>query len=105
MRVGQRPQARKFIIAGALAVALGAPAQADDRKTATRTVPQAAGEIFTTIQSALRTNWFVSQIRIKKRSGLEFRRPVSVGGRECSFAVQGPLVGRRAYGVRFELRF
>ncbi len=105
MRVGQRPQARKFIIAGALAVALGAPAQADDRKTAARTAPQATGEIFTMIQSALQTNWFVSQIRIKKRSGLEFRRAISVGGRDCTFAVQGPLVGRRAYGLGFEFRF
>ena len=105
MRAGQRPQARKLIIAGALAVALGAPANADDRKTAARPAPKATGQIFTTIQSALRTNWFVSQIRIQKRSGLEFRHAISVGGRECSFAVQGPLVGRRAYGLGFEFRF
>ena len=105
MRVGQQPQARKFMIAGALAVALGAPANADDRKTAARPAPKAAVEIFSTIQSALRTHWFVGQIRIKKRSGLEFRRAISVGGRDCTFAVQGPLVGRRAYGLGFEFRF
>ncbi len=105
MRVGQQPQARKLMIAGALAVALGAPAHADDRQTAARPAPKAVVEIFTTIQSALRTNWFVGQIRIKKRSGLEFRHAISVGGREYSFAVQGPLVGRRAYGLGFEFRF
>ena len=105
MRAGQRPQALSLIIAGALAVALGAPAKADDRNIAARTAPEAAGAIFTTIQSALRANWLVSQIRIEKHSGFEFRRPVNVGGRECTFAVQGPLVARRAYGLGFELRF
>ena len=105
MRSGRRSRALKIILTGALAVALGAPAKADDREPAARLRKGPAGEIVTAIEAALQTGWFGNQLRIEKHSGLEYRRALRVGGRDCILAIRGPVVGRRAYGLGFELRF
>ena len=100
MRTGRRSQVLKVVLTGALAVALGAPAEADDREPAA-----AEGTIFAAIEAGFKMGWFGSQLRIEKHSGLEYRRPLTVGGRDYILAVRGPVVGNRAYGLGFELRF
>ena len=100
MRSGRRSQALKAVLTVALAVTLGAPAKADDRGAAV-----AYGKIFAAIEAAFQTGWFGNRLRLEKHSGLEYRRALRVGGRDCILAIQGPMVGRRAYGLGFELRF
>lgn len=105
MRSGRRSQALKVVLTGAIAVALSAPAKADDREPDARLRPDPERKIVAAIEAAFQTGWFGNQIRFEKHSGLEYRRALRVGGRDCILAVQGPVVGRRAYGLGFELRF
>ena len=50
-------------------------------------------------------NWIVSQVHVQKRAGLEIRHVVRIRKRDCVVAVQGPALGRDAYGLKFEIRF
>ena len=100
MRSGRRSQALKAVLTIALAVTLGAPAKADDRGAAV-----AYGKIFAAIEAAFQTGWFGNRLRLEKHSGLEYRRALRVDGHDYILAVRGPVVGSRAYGLAFELRF
>ncbi len=105
MQSGRRSQGLKFVLTGALAVALGTPAKAGDWEPAARLGTDPKGKIVAVIEAAFHTGWFGNQLRLEKHSGLEYRRAIRLGGRDCILAVQGPVVRRRAYGLGFELRF
>ena len=49
--------------------------------------------------------WFVSNIHIKKKRGLEYTHVMSVKGRPMLLNVQGPVMRKKRLGLTLELRF
>lgn len=91
----------------ALLCALAAPAIGDDRpweqarwhSLNTRFSP--AGEEFSSGQ-----RWLESQLHTTNKHGFEYSRILNWNlERKFVFSIQGPLVGERAPGLAFELRF
>jgi len=50
-------------------------------------------------------SWFVSNIHIKKKRGLEYTQVMSVNGHPMLFSVQGPVMRKKRLGLTLELRF
>ena len=53
---------------------------------------------------ARQTTWR-SHFSIQKKHGLEYRHAISVGERDMIFAVHGPMITKKAFGLGFQIRF
>ena len=99
--------ARLTFAFAALLCVLAAPALGDDRPWeqarwhALNARFTADGEDFSAGQ-----RWLESQLHTTERHGFEYSRSLSLNlERKIVFSIQGPLVGERAPGLAFEVRF
>ncbi len=106
MRRARRSQALGALLTVALVLALGSTARADDAKEEEEPRTQRAREIIAEVEkSDSEASWVRTHIRIRKKRGIEYRRPLTMGQRDLVFSVYGPLIKKKRLGLGFELRF
>jgi hypothetical protein len=106
MRRATRSQPLGAILTVALLLALGGTARAGDATDEEESRTQRAREIITQVEkSDSESSWLRTHIRIRKKRGIEYRRPLTMGPREVVFSIYGPLVSKKRFGLGFELRF
>jgi hypothetical protein len=106
MRRATRSQPLGAILTVILLLALGGTARADDAKDEQESRTQRAREIITQVEkSDSEASWLRTHFRIRKKRGIEYRYPLTMGQREAVFSIYGPLVKKKRFGLGFELRF
>lgn len=106
MRRATRSQPLAALLTFALLIALGGTARADDAKDEEEPRTQRAREIISQVEkSDSESSWLRAHFRIRKKRGIEYCLPLTMGKREAVFSVYGPLVKKKRFGLGFELRF
>ncbi len=94
-----------------LLLTVGDAARADDQTAEQQPTLRRSSEILAQMdRPVIETprpgrSWFVSNIHIKKKRGLEYTHVMSVKGRPMLLNVQGPVMRKKRLGLTLELRF
>jgi hypothetical protein len=93
----------------ALLLASGGTAGAEEGKPAPEQRARRSSEILAHIdQPEAGKSWLahhLDRVRIDGKSGLRYARPLAFGKRDLELELRGPAMGRKRFGVSFELRF
>ena len=94
------------ILTVALLLASGGTARAEESAEEEESRTQRGREIISQVEKPdSRESWFRTHIRIRKKRGIEYRRPLVVGKREVRLSIYGPLISKKRLGLGFEVRF
>jgi hypothetical protein len=106
MRPAARSQPLGAILTVALLLALGGTARAEDSTDEEEPRTQRAREIISEVEkSDPEQSWLRTHIRIRKKRGIEYRRPLTMGKRDVLLSIYGPVMPKRRLGLGFEVRF
>ena len=106
MRWSKRSKRFVVILGGTLALTTGI-ARAGDETAAEEPRTHRARQILQHMDnqpSSPAESWR-SHFQIQKKHGLEYRHALSMGQRDLVFAVHGPLVAKKTFGLGFSIRF
>ncbi len=106
MRATRRSGVLGALLVGALALSLATAAEANNAPGGVELRSRHTREILSSLERPTsRRRWIPAHLHLEKRTGVEYRRSLTVGHRDFVWAIQGPVVAGDAYGLGFELRF
>jgi hypothetical protein len=110
MRPAAESQRLGTILAGIITVAalltLGTTAEAGDFSDRKELRIQHPGEIFNEVESSdSNVSWLETHIHLRKKRGIEYSHPFTMGKSRLLFNIHGPMMSRKRLGLGFELCF
>jgi hypothetical protein len=94
------------IVTVALLLTLGTTARAGDFSDRKELRIQRPGEISNEVESSdSHVSWLQTHIHIRKKRGIEYSHPFTMGKSRLLFNIHGPMMSRKRLGLGFELRF
>ena len=94
------------IIMAAVLLTLGTATRASDFSDQEEFQLQRPRETFTEIEkSDSNASWLRTHIHVRKKRGIEYRHPFTMGSHQLLFNIHGPMMSRKRLGLGFEVRF